>query len=347
MEMPDEIISRYLLPAIKELKGRSTGAEAGRVFHEFASFCDQQLQNPDNVEDFERISKLRQRKESEVSDLQNMLKAAGSQNKGQLQNHKKKAEQWLEIDDREYQRLLKSREAFLRQSLENYLLCLKACEDFNNDVLRFCALWLEQSHNKIANHSVAKYLSDVPSRKFAPLMNQLSSRLLDTEDDFQPLLYSLALRICTDHPFHGMYQVFAGTRTKHARDDMAIARHDAAMRMSNELGTLTSTSTIWKSLVRFCGSYIKLALERLDEKVKAGSKVALRKSNAGQVLEREPQRYRLPPPTMKIDLRSDCNYSKIPVMNKFHTEMTVASGVSAPKIVTVVASDGQTFKQLV
>ena len=38
LEKPDEIITRYLLPSFKELHGRATGPEAGRVFHNFAAF---------------------------------------------------------------------------------------------------------------------------------------------------------------------------------------------------------------------------------------------------------------------------------------------------------------------
>ena len=45
LEKPDRIIEKYLLPALKELKGKADGSEAGQVFHEFAVFCDQQLQD--------------------------------------------------------------------------------------------------------------------------------------------------------------------------------------------------------------------------------------------------------------------------------------------------------------
>ncbi|KAI9775556.1 MAG: Serine/threonine-protein kinase tel1 [Geoglossum umbratile] len=348
LEKPDEIISKYLLPAVKELKGTIEGTEAGQVFHEFASFCDQQLQNQDNLEDFQRIQKLRQRKEAEVQDLEKMMKAGSAQTKDQLRNHRAKARQWFELDDQEYKRLLDSRQTFLQRSLENYLLCLRACETYNNDVLRFCALWLQQSDSKIANKAVEKYLVAVPSRKFAPLMNQLSSRLLNVTDDFQSLLFSLVLRICVDHPYHGLYQIFASTKTtKGGKDEKATSRHEAAVKIVLRLREGANSKDKWKAIHDSSICYVKLAMEKLDEKMKPGSKVALRKTVQGSKLEQDVPRYRLPPPTMHIELRADCDYSKVPYIEKFQPEMTIASGISAPKIVTCIASDGSKYKQLV
>jgi ataxia telangiectasia mutated family protein len=103
----------------------------------------------------------------------------------------------------------KGREQFLRQCLENYLLSLLASDEYNHDALRVFSLWLEYSDTPLANQAVKAYLKDVPSGKFALLMNQLSSRLQAEENDFQHLLMELVFRICVDHPFHGMHQIFA------------------------------------------------------------------------------------------------------------------------------------------
>ena len=56
---------------------------------------------------------------------------------------------------------------------------------------------------------------------------------------------------------------------------------------------------------------------------------------------------RLPPPSKRIQLRADCDYSNVPQVVKFQPEYTVASSISAPKIVTVIATDGKRYKQLV
>ncbi|KAL2011470.1 hypothetical protein VTN00DRAFT_4188 [Thermoascus crustaceus] len=346
LEKPEAIIQEYLVPAVKELKGNSEGEEAGRVFHGFAMFCDQQLQNPDGLEDFRRIEQLRDRKEKEVIALEKMMKTAEGKERDTLKMHRTKAKQWFDLDDREYQRLRRSRDAFLQQCLENYLLCLKACDTYNNAALRFCALWLDKSDSEIANNAVSRYISQVPSRKFATLMNQLSSRLLDVPDEFQTQLFALIFRICVEHPYHGMYQIFSSSKSKGGKDKASSARHQAANKLAEKLKNDRHAGPTWVAIHNTNISYVKFAADRLGEKVKSGAKVPLKKLATGVRLEQEATNQKLPPPTMKIELRVDCNYSNVPKIVRFHPEFTVASGVSAPKIVTAVATDGLRYKQL-
>lgn len=331
------------------MKGVVEGDEAGQVFHEFAFFCDQQLQSTDSLEDFNRVKRLRERKESEVQDLDRMIKSSESlaKEKDNLRSHRAKAKQWFDLDDREFQRLLGSRQAFLRQSLENYLQCLKACDKYDNDALRFSALWLEHWDSEIASAAVSKHVAQVGSRKFAQLMNQWSSRLLDTSNSFQSLLSSLVLRICVDHPYHGMYQIFAGSKTKGGKDEKALARNAAAINIVHQLKSHKKASSIWLAVHNTNISFVKFAIEKLESsKVKPGAKVLLRKSVTGQRLEQDVQSQKIPPPTMKITLRADCNYKDVPMIAKFQSEFTVASGISMPKIVTAIGTDGLKYKQL-
>jgi ataxia telangiectasia mutated family protein len=347
LEKPDSILQDYLYPAVKELKGSSDGEEAGRVYHGFATFCDQQLLNPDGLEDFKRVEQLRDRKEKEVLGLEEMMKNATGKEREYLKNYRAKAKQWFDLDDREYQRLLRSREAFLQQCLENYLLCLRESDTYNNDALRFCALWLDKSDIKTANAAVSRYLDDVPSRKFAPLMNQLSSRLLDVSDDFQRLLTQLVFRICVEHPFHGMYQIFASSKSKGGKDQSSVSRFRAANQLVDRLKSDGQIGPTWVAVHNVNISYVRFAVDRPDSKFKSGAKVPLKTLATGQRLGQDVITYKLPPPTMKIELRVDCDYSHVPTVAKFSPEFTIASGVSAPKIVTAVASNGERYKQLV
>ncbi|GAB1196903.1 Serine/threonine-protein kinase tel1 [Aspergillus pseudonomiae] len=346
LEKPEIIIQDYLLAAVKELKGRSGGEEAGRVYHGFATFCDQQLQNPDGLEDFTRVEQLRNRKEKEVQALEDMMKAAEGREREALKFHRTKTKQWFDLDDREYQRLRRSREAFLQQCLENYLLCLRESETYNNDVLRFCALWLDKSDSDIANAAVSKHLGQVPSRKFAPLMNQLTSRLLDVPDEFQKMLFSLITRICVEHPFHGMYQIFASSKSKGGKDESALSRNRAAGRLVEGLKNDKHIGPTWVAVHNTNISYVRFAIDRLDEKLKSGARVPLRKLQTGARLEQDAATQKLPPPTMNIEIRVDCDYSDVPKLVRYHPEFTIASGVSAPKIVSAYASNGLRYKQL-
>ena len=336
------------MPAIKAIDKSTAGVEASEVYHEFASFCDQQLQNSDSLEDFHRIQRLRERKLAEVQELESMIQRAPSQGKERdnLKSHRNKAKLWLDLDNREHQRLLLSRQTFLRQSLENYLLCLRASDKYDNDALRFSALWLENHESDIANQAVTKYVHEVGSRKFALLMNQWASRLLDNTSLFQQLLFALVLRICIEHPYHGMYQVFTSSKSKGNKDETALARFRAANRVVDKIKHNDDADSVWLAVHNTNVSFVRLAAERLDDSMKQGSKVQLKRIENGQRLEQDVVKYSIPPPTMHIPLRTNCDYRQVPIVKRYQPEFSVASGISAPKIVTAIASDGKKYKQL-
>jgi len=274
-------------------------------------------------------------------------KSSQTRERNHIKAHRDKAKLWFDLDDREFQRLRDSRQTFLRQSLENYLLCLKACNKYDNDALRFSALWLENHDSEIANAAVARHFGQVGSGKFAALMNQWSSRLLNDPEKFQKLLASLVLRICIDHPYHGMYQLFAGSKTKGGKDETALSRNAAAIKITEQLKAHKRASIPWTALHNTNISFVRFAGEKLDDpSTKQGSKVLLRKFATGQRLEQDVLKQKVPPPTARIELRADCDYSSVPFIARFQPEFTVANGISAPKIVTAIGTDGKKYKQL-
>ncbi|EXJ56061.1 hypothetical protein A1O7_08992 [Cladophialophora yegresii CBS 114405] len=352
LEKPDEIIERYLAPAIQELHGPRTGSAAGRVFHNFAAFCDMQLQDTDNLDDFTRINKIRERKTQEVYELERMVKNSKTeQQKQKLKSHWARARNWLKLDEEEWRRVSENRENLILQCLENYLLAMRASDDYPNDTLRFVALWLNRAESPTANAAVQKHLSTVPTIKFAPLVTQLTSRLLDFKDDFQKLLKDLMFRICSDHPFHSLYQIFATSKSRPPTgDDIAASRWTAANRLTERVRQQSTSSAIWTAVHNTCVALNKVAVEPLPEKHgKADSKtLQLRKLQGGPGLEAQITKptSKIPPPTMSIALRADRDYSQVPTSVSISPELSVASGVSAPKIATIIASDGSRHKLL-
>lgn len=350
LEKPDRIIEKYLKPALKDLRGRSEGSDAGQVYHQFAVFCDQQLQDPDGLEDLERLKNLSEMKANEVTDLENLLRHSKGDERSRYNGYLKKAKTWLKLDEQELQRHCASRDEFLRQCLENYLLALSASDEHDSNALRFTALWLKHSGEPFANEAVANHMQRVPSRKFATLMNQLSSRLLDQGVKFQELLFALVLRICTEHPYHGMYSIYAGTNNRpNANDDVAVSRTQATSNVARRLTNDAKAGPIWQAISYMNKYYCNLAGEKDDQKYKAGKKIRLKDSPAGSrlvalVLSEKNQ---IPPPTMQIDLMANCDYTKVPRMCEFEPLMSIAFGVSAPKIITAKATNGVEYKQLV
>ena len=349
LEKPDRILETYLRPALTELRGKLVGSEAGHVFHQFAKFCDQQLQDPDGQEDLERLQRLTKNKREDVEELTRMYKEATSTvEKQKCRSYLSKSKTWLKLDEEELQRQINTRDEFLRQSLENYLLALNASDDHNRAALRFSALWLEHSDDALANEAVSKHLEKVPSRKFAPLMNQFTSRLQATEAKFQRLLFQLVLRICTNHPFHGMYQISAAASSLvNKNDSPAELRKKAALHIQKKLDQLQNTNQTWKAISITNKVYGQFAIEKDEQRYKSGRKVALKDSTSGARLISTFARHPIPSPTMHIQLAADLDYSKIPRILRFDPVMSIASGVSAPKIVTAIADNGAEFRQLV
>lgn len=349
LEKPETIQKDYLQPALKELRGKTDGREAGKVYHQFATFCDEQLENPGGLEDLTRLQHLRKGKSDEVMQLKSLVSnTKESQVKARYQNYLSKAKQWLELDEQELKRVEQSRTEFVRLSLENYLLSLVASDEYNNDALRFTALWLERATENYTNEAVGKYIHKVASRKFAPLMNQLTSRLLEQNNLFQKLLMDLVYRICVEHPYHGMYQIWSGIRSKiNDKDDMAVLRRTATDRVGKKLAQNSSTSALWTAVDKTSKAYHMFASERDASRYKAGQKVAVKDSSAGSGLASALAKWHIPPPTMQVELSASLDYSHVPYISKIEPTMSIASGVSAPKIITVVGSNGERFKQLV
>ena len=347
LEKPDYIIDQILQRAIDELDSRTTADEAGEVFHEFASFCDGQLQNPDSLADFERIRKLRQHKQAEIDDFNQMIASARpGKEKENLEGHRKKAGQWFALDDQEFRRLEASRQTLMSHSLACYLQALKVSDKYENDALRFSTLWLENRGENSANDIVSQHLPQVPSRKFAALINQWTSRLLDSDDQFQALLFDVIVRICVEHPYHGMYQIFTGSKTKGGKDDIALARHAAACNVVEKIKSVSQAHRVWLPIHNMGVAFVRFAQERMDDSVKPGMKISLRKSQNGSRMAQDISRFPIPPPTMEVQLRPDRNYSSVTVIAKFQSEFSTATGISAPKIVTAIGTDGMKYKQL-
>lgn len=349
LEKPRDIQKKYLEPALKELRGGVEAKEAGLVFHQFAVFCDEQLQDPDSLEDLKRLQSLKKGKNDEVEELKSLIASTrDSQLKAKYSHVLAKEKQWLDLDEQELRRVETTRSEFVRLSLENYLLSLASSDEHDNDALRFTALWLERSDDDATNNAVTRHLSKVPTAKFAGLMSQLTSRLQNQDTPFQELLSNLVYNICVDHPYHGMYHIWSGTKARvQQKDEVAVLRVRANDKIAQKLASTDAVADIWLAIERTSKHYHVLALERDQAKYKSGAKIALKDSPAARNLMSYLAKFRIPPPTMHIEVNANKDYSDVPLISRLEPTMSIASGVSAPKIITAIGTDGAKYKQLV
>lgn len=327
------------------------------MFHEFALFCDKQLQSPEAADDLQRIKIVMERKLQEHQDFQKL--ASSDRSKSMRETYRRSANRaytWYKLDNTEYERLRKAREQFLRQCLENYLLSLQVSDDFNNDALRVFSLWLEYSDTQLANDAVKLYLLKVPSWKFALLMNQLSSRLQAETTDFQKLLSSLVFQICVEHPYHGMHQIFAiqmklGSHSRdeqmRSKDESAKSRQRAATQIASMLGNDKRARGYWGKISQSNELYHLLAMFKNTQDNQVGREISLDKYPESKAITRRIPELSIPPATLQVETRPDCDYSRLPRIASFRSKMSIANGLSAPKIITAIGTDGMPYKQLV
>ncbi len=87
-------------------------------------------------------------------------------------------------------------------------------EKFNLSIFRLCSLWFENGEKDSTVNKLFNSQSQlVESRKFLPLLNQLTARLgvhiESHSEDFQFTLMKLVARIAADHPHHSLFQIFS------------------------------------------------------------------------------------------------------------------------------------------
>jgi ataxia telangiectasia mutated family protein len=343
LEKPEEILAKYLEPAISHLQKRSEGEEAGKVYHEFATFCDKQLQNPANIDELNRITKLRQSKFEEMEELKGLSKAAKTSHgeRNEYAKDLRRATQWFEMDDADYKRLMQSRDTFMQQSLQNYLLALRASDNHDISVLRFFALWLENAEIAPANAVVSKYLPQVPSWKFVVLMNQLMSRLEHDNSGFQSSLKSLATRICSEHPHHSLHHLFATTRIPSGKDLAAKSRYEVAQSIRKHVSAQPKKGEQLNNIFSANKYYNEVAVDKAEEK--KGSRISVKDLRTAFAMYSKVPGCHVPPPTINIPLNREGDYGDVPVVTKFGSDVRFMSGLSRPKRVTALASDGQHY----
>ncbi|KAK9240041.1 hypothetical protein V1525DRAFT_430371 [Lipomyces kononenkoae] len=348
-ERPDDILTNYLDPAVeKTTTFVGEGTLKSQVYHQYAVFCDGQLRNESTLEDFSRVDRMRADKMIEKSRLQAMIKSAQSENQKKVCiSHLAKVEKMLAIDDAEYQRLVSNRQTFLANSITFYLMSLAASDEFDEDSFRFCSLWLANSADDIANKATETLIDTIPTAKMVNWINQLSSRLLYEDTRFQKVLQKLVSKICRLHPYHSLYQISALTMTKSggrgASARNAVIRAKAGIDIWS---SLKSTHSYWSHYLRpveeFCGKAIPLS--KFQVKNRNGYKPEMLPDRSWW--DRAIHDLQLPPPTMSIPVRPDCDYSTVPKMVSVDKDVSLAAGINMPKIVRAKADDGRTYTML-
>lgn len=338
------------------------------VFYKCALFAEQQYHAIVRSPDIIRLKVYKERKEQELRDRGDTLrKTSSTSSKWQeLTQYQKKAKALLAQDTAQFVEVTSSRDKYLHQAIQMLSLCLEASDSYDGDAtIRMCSLWFANFGTEELNTIIPAAVSKVPSRKFVFLSHQLSARLSASESpktSNQKALQSLLLRMCSEHPFHSLYQVYslqssnsgAGSllrRRSSATESESVSQIDRATAASSLFDRLSSSDCANKArdLRALCDAYLEWA--KYPIKNDPALTVKRRKKEALQVPKhlaiRKVSNLRVPVTTADTPLDPSMRYEHCVWIQGYSSNFDTAGGINLPKINYCMGSDGVKYKQLV
>jgi hypothetical protein len=295
------------------------------------------------------------------------------------------------MDDRDIRSMIDSLRQYLRMSVESYCTALKLCPttiaaNVSKHVFQLVSLWFKNcvraETNDIVNVLMKANALGIPSYRFVPLTYQLFSRIESMHDeelnDFQNILRDIVLKICTEHPYHGIVQLVAlangkrigggvdGRNADTYLENVGGSKVDAATSIIDDLRKREGyIPALVESYTTLSDAFIQLAMlctksfEKRQYKGLSFSQFKLtldtcfssgRRGSMNTSSTNRPVIFTNPPP-----IRPDTQYGDgiddpigaervLSFESKFDLTPT---GIHRPKIVKCIGSKGGRFKQLV
>lgn len=278
---------------------------------------------------------------NEMELLSNSKEKRTAEEKHQAASHLSKLQILYKADDSELKKLLDSRKQFLENSALFYLQAAINC-DSAEDVSSFVSLWFGNITDKNLNDAIGVLLQLVSSHLFVPWINQLTSRLDDENAVYAKNLEPLVCRVCDQHPYHSLYAII-GIRMMTNNDRISILRSEAGNRIWKSLSRNKSNRKLLTDTQKFSVNASKLAMHMVSrDKIKT---FGFDQVSTRSWWIKELPLLQYPVPTAHIPIRQDGKYSA-PVITAVERKISIASGLSAPKIVKFAASDGLEYRLL-
>ena len=308
------------------------------------------------------IYKERKRQEIRQRESQLQKTQQGTAEYSILVEEQKKAKIIYAEDSKAYQRHTGARDAFLELALDMYSRCLASSDRFDDDgPIRFSSLWFANFDDDGIQDKLQEALDRVPSRKFVFLSHQLSARMSRSSAEIpmnQQNLQGLVLRMCQEHPFHILYQVFclrpeqssqsSGTRRSSPRLELISSQTDregAANTIFERLFSDPARAPRIKAIEHVCNASLQWAKYPIKDRSMKKIEGALRIPDS--LLIRKLQDVQVPVITCHTPIDPTLKYNDCVWISHYDTAFTPAGGINMPKISVCYGSNGEKFKQLV
>ena len=368
MEKPTDILANFFEPAVASLDTVDASAlDSGHatIYNQCARFAEQQYHAISKSPDSLRWKLYVDRKAQQIDNLKSQITRTqyGSREYAILTQDQKTAEKLLKQDTELVDQHNRTINAFLDQAIDMYSKCLEATDDFDDDAaIRLCSLWFANFENPTIQQKISVALNRTPSRKFVFLAHQLSARMIKSSEavfpEHQVNLHSLIIRMCKEHPFHSLYQVYclkadhAGDQTNRRRstrhESSPKDRAAAAINIFDQLRGDDSVNRIVNDVERVSDACLEWAKHPIKpiygnrtQKIKPPYPIP--ETMAISSLKS----MKVPVITVDTPLDPTLKYADCVWIHRFEPSFTTAGGVNLPKINVCVGSDGTKYRQLV
>ncbi len=320
----------------------ASSEEQARVFSRYARFADQ-LQRGLST-DAGDVAALRSAGEYRRRELNELRKHS---DRG-YDKHVRRLEIEQEDDDRRLQEITVSRLDYLTTACRMYARALAVSDTQDDAALRLCALWLEHNGEDEFNGKIQLDLMKVPSWKFGTLIRQLTARLLrdgGEQSPFQHNLEAVLVKLCQDHPFHILYSLLtiAYPLRKASRRQSALGnpREQAALDLITKVKA-GSRAKLVSQMDMFSNAAIAWAEVPMDKAQR--QKDYTMPSTAPLALQKD---LMIPIPTADLPYDRTTGYKDIVTIRSYEPKYSIAGGISRPKIMACLGSDGSAHRELV
>ncbi|KZP09916.1 hypothetical protein FIBSPDRAFT_922456 [Athelia psychrophila] len=373
LEKPSDISSRFFKPAITFVNGLVSRkdvafeAECATVYRQCAMFAEHQyltiVRSPDTV----RWRLYIDRKTQEIKQRGEQLSRIfqGSKEFQELTQAQRKAVTLLSQDQTYFEQESGARNAFLEQAIDMYSRSLATSDAFDDDgSLRLCSLWFANFDDIPLQEKVRIALDRVPSRKFVFLAHQLSARLSASSSgqvaQNQTNVHSIISRMCQEHPFHSLYQVFAlranpgqgltsSTRRQSSRHDISLSQTNRSSAADDIFSRLRGDSTMG-SRVQGVENVCKASLQWAVLPIRHDARYGKNMKGPFKVPENidllKIKNLQVPVVTVATPIDVTLRYDKCIWIKGFEERFDTAGGVNLPKISVCIGEDGSRHKQL-
>ncbi|KAI6041258.1 hypothetical protein EDC04DRAFT_2670018 [Pisolithus marmoratus] len=367
MEKPTDIKQHLFDTAIQvatcaEKRAPTRSDSCASIYHKCAQFAERQyhaiLKSPDAV----RWKVYVDRKRQEVKQMESQLRGAqmNSHDYNILLQEQTKARALLAEDEDAYEQHNGALATFLESAIDMYSRCLAASDGFDDDVpIRFSSLWFANFDDERLQKVIVTAVDRIPSRKFVFLSHQLSARISrpmhGEAPKSQQILQRLVLRMCQEHPFHSLYQVYcirpegsfqsASLRRSSSRLESPTSQTDrglAACHIFNVLLADSNHSARAKAIEQVCNASLQWAKYPIKDRMGRKTNGTVPES----LLIRQLRDIRVPVLTSHPPIDPTLRYDNCIWISHYDATFQTAGGVNMPKINTCYGSNGQRFKQL-